>query len=149
MGTRPFAVQRVDAALEQKIPSADDAAADVVPTVQRQHIIRFHQCLQAVGHMLLTDSDRAVRQRPRHIGKLVGIVGRIAVAVVADGIDDELFRNAFIIVEAVECCGIVLWAVMLQLGQTKADEIPNGTVESANVVKICFITADVLFVITP
>ena len=99
--------------------------------------------------MLLTDSDRAVRQRPRHIGKLVGIVGRIAVAVVADGIDDELFRNAFIIVEAVECCGIVLWAVMLQLGQTKADEIPNSTVESANVVKICFITADVLFVITP
>ena len=120
-----------------------------MPTVQRQHIIRFHQCLQAVGHMLLTDSDRAVRQRPRHIGKLVGIVGRIAVAVVADGIDDELFRNAFIIVEAVECCGIVLWAVMLQLGQTKADEIPNSTVESANVVKICFITADVLFVITP
>jgi len=99
--------------------------------------------------MLLTDSDRAIRQWPRHIGKLVGIVGRIAVAVVADGIDDELFRNAFIIVEAVECCGIVLWAVMLQLGQTKADEIPNSTVESANVVKICFITADVLFVITP
>ena len=139
----------MDAALEQEIPSADDAAADVVSAVQRQHIIRFHQRLQAVGHMLLTDSDRAVRQRPRHIGKLVGIVGRIAVAVVADGIDDELFRNAFIIVEAVECCGIVLWAVMLQLGQTKADEIPNSTVASVNVVKICFITADVLFVITP
>ena len=99
--------------------------------------------------MLLTDSDIAVRQRPRHIGKLVGIVGRIAVAVVADGIDDQLLCDAVIIVEAVECCGIVLWAVMLQLGQTKADEIPNSTVESANVVKICFITADVLFVITP
>ena len=99
--------------------------------------------------MLLTDSDRAVRQRPRHIGKLVGSVGRIAVAVVADGIDDQLLCDACIIVEAVECCGIVLRTVMLQLGQTKADEIPNSTVESANVVKICFITADVLFVITP
>lgn len=109
----------MDAALEQEIPSADDAAADVVSAVQRQHIIRFHQCLQAVGHVLLTDGDSAVRQRPRHIGKLVGIVGRIAVAVVADGINDEFFCNAFIIVEAVECCGIVLRAVMLQLGQTK------------------------------
>lgn len=80
--------------------------------------------------MLLTDGDRAVWQWPRHIGKLVGIVGRIAVAVVADGIDDELFRNAFIIVEAVECCGIVLWAVMLQLGQTKSDEIPNSALKA-------------------
>ena len=99
--------------------------------------------------MLLTDSDRAVRQRPRHIGKLVGIVGRIAVAVVADGIDDELFRKAFIIIETVERLRVLLRTVVFQLGQTEPDEIPNSAVEGANVVKICFITADVLFVITP
>ncbi|MFR9308491.1 MAG: hypothetical protein ACLVK6_06770 [Lachnospiraceae bacterium] len=66
--------------------------------------------------MLLTDSDRAVRQRPRHIGKLVGIVGRIAVAIVADGIDDELFRDTIIIVETVECLRILLRTVVFQLG---------------------------------
>ena len=139
----------MDAALEQEIPSADDAAADVVSAVQRQHIIRFHQRLQAVGHMLLTDSNRAVRQLPRHIGKSIIIMRSVAIAAVADGIDDELLRDAFIIIEAVECRGIVLRAVMLQLGQTEPDEVPNGAVEGADVVKICFITADALLVVTP
>ena len=106
----------MDTALEQEIPSADDAAADVVSAVQRQHIIRFHQRLQTVGHVLLTDSNGAVRQWPRHIGKLVGIVGRIAVAIVADGIDDELFRDAFIVVKTVECLRILLRTVVFQLG---------------------------------
>ena len=106
----------MDAALEQEIPSADDAAADVVSAVQRQHIIRLHQRLQAVGHVLLTDGDRAVRQWPRHIGKLVGIVGRIAVAIVANGIDDELFRDTIIIVKTVERLRILLRTVVFQLG---------------------------------
>ena len=66
--------------------------------------------------MLLTDSDRAVRQLPRHIGKLVGIVGRIAVTVVADGIDDEFFRDAFIIIKTVERLRILLRTVVFQLG---------------------------------
>ena len=106
----------MDAALEQEIPSADDAAADVVSAVQRQHIIRFLQRLQAVGHMLLTDSDGAVRQLPRQIGKLVGVVGRIAVAVVADGIDDQLLRDALIVIKAVESLRILLRTVVFQLG---------------------------------
>ena len=66
--------------------------------------------------MLLTDSDRAVRQWPRHIGKLIGIVSRIAVAVVANGIDDQLLRDTIIIVETVERLRILLRTVVFQLG---------------------------------
>ena len=66
--------------------------------------------------MLLTDSGRAVRQWPRYIGKLVGIVGRIAIAVVADGIDDHLLCYALIIVEAVERLRVLLRTVVFQLG---------------------------------
>ncbi len=149
MGAFPLAVQSMDTAFQQEVPPADDAAADVVSAVQRQHIIRFHQRLQAVGHMLLTDSDRAVRQLLRHIGKFIVIMRSVAIAVVADRIDDELLRDAFIIVEAIECRSIVLRAVMLQLGQTEPDEVPNGAVEGADVVKVCLITADALLAVAP
>ena len=86
--------------------------------------------------MLLTDSDSAVRQLPRHIGKLVGVVGRIAIAVVADGIDDQLLCDAFIIIETVERLRVLLRTVVFQLGQTEPDEISNSAVEGADVVKI-------------
>ena len=72
---------------------------------------------QNIGCMALSkDEMAAVRQWPRHIGKLVGIVGRIAVAIVADGIDDELFRDTIIIVETVERLRILLRTVVFQLG---------------------------------
>ena len=117
--------------------------------VQRQHIIRFHQRLQAVGHVLLTDSDGAVRQLPRRIGKLVGVVGRIAIAVVADGIDDQLFRNALIIVETVESLRVLLRAVMIQFGQAELNKVPNGLVESTDVMEVQRVAVKVLLVATP
>ena len=45
VGTGPFAVQSVDAALQHEVFPADDAAADVVSAIQGQHIVCLHQRL--------------------------------------------------------------------------------------------------------
>ena len=123
-----------------------DAVADVVPAVQRQHIIRFHQCLQAVGHMLLTDGHGAVRQLPRDIGEHIFIVSPVAVPVVSDGVDDQLLCGAIIVIETIERCRITFRPIGRECGEDKLDEIPDGRNKGTDVVKIHHVVVDVFLV---
>ena len=76
-------------------------------------------------------------------------MGRIAIAVVADGIDDQLLCDAIIVIKAVERLRVLLRTVVIQLGQAELNKVPNGLVEGADVMEVQRVAVKVLLVVTP
>ena len=106
-------IQGMHTAFQKKISIADNAAANIVPTVQRQHIVCLQKCLHTVCHVLLADNDLAIRQLSWDIRKIVIVIQPEAVAVISYWIYNKFFSSAFVIIESIERRGIILWAVVL------------------------------------
>ena len=105
-------VQGMRTAFQKKISVADNAAANIVPTVQRQYIVCLQKCLHTVCHVLLTDNDLAIRQLSWDIRKIVIVIQPEAVTVISYWMYDKFFGIAFVVIESIERCGIILWTVM-------------------------------------
>ena len=99
--------------------------------------------------MLLADSGFAVGENSWYIGQLVVIIGLITIASIVDGIDNELLCNTVIVVEAIQHLCIVLRIVVLQLGQTELNEIPNSAVKGTDIVEVGAVASDMLSVSLP
>ena len=139
----------MDAAANQEVFFADNAAANVISGVQRCHEVGFQQHLQTVGCVLLCDGESSVGQFPGQITHHAGIVLLVEGALQAGGVHDQFLYKTLIVIKLIQCGGVLFRGVPFQFGEEKVDEVMDGGIEHDNIVDVSPVAGHLQLVVPP